>query len=405
MKKQRKSPQNEKVKSEAVTAQQNVENEPKKVKQRIKYFWLKMQNKIVTLPYKELWHKFKQTAKSFDIKKIKLASVFQKIFLLCKQIIAKIDFALIVKKIKDLAHWVSGFWKVVVAGIFVFCFCFYFIGSQIVERVDVKTQCNLNNKGDVAFNTADCMAFLVKREVDDKMWTPNLPMIFPAYVLDNMPNFQMGIVAAVKDATKLLVKFENNTLEQQKNIDKAYKLLSYSPKVWLMSHQSAFKLAPSSNSQYRKAAKELRKYANGGKFEPNVEILIEFLINMQQKIQRIIHKNEEYQEKQSAQMFDFKADDLFYFAKGYAFSWWQMSKIMATDFKPIIVQKNIHYDWEYMTMSLQKAADLQPRVVRNGKNSSLITPNHLMIQNYYLLKTIVAIDDIRRLLLKDSHDN
>ena len=40
-------------------------------------------------------------------------------------------------------------------------------------------------------------ADLVTREVDVHTWTPMMPFFMPAGILDNMPNFQRGIMAAL----------------------------------------------------------------------------------------------------------------------------------------------------------------------------------------------------------------
>ena len=231
----------------------------------------KIWNKVKVLPYQKTWEKIKalpyrntaakitKIVKGFDWKKVKIKDASRKIYARGKEFCAKIDLSAFKKKAGSLSRWLSDFWKMVIACLAVFFFCYYFIGSQIAENIDVQTEYKVQDAEDSSFETADCMAFLIKREVDDKMWTPNVPPIFPAYVLDNMPNFQMGVIAAIRDVAAVLRKFAHETKVQQKDIQKAYKMLSYPPKVWLMSRQSAFLLAPSSNSQYRKAARELRK--------------------------------------------------------------------------------------------------------------------------------------------------
>ena len=239
------------------------------------------------------------------------------------------------------------------------------------------------------------MAFLVRREVDDKMWTPNLPMIFPAYVLDNMPNFQIGIITAVKDISGTLRYFKNNTEKQNKDVKEAYKKLNYAPNIWIMSRKGKFNLAPSSNSQYRKAANELRKFMRDGIYKPDSEDLRLLLKKISNKLQKITLDSESHQQENISKWYDGQADDLFYNHKGYAFALWQISKTLGHDYKEIILANDLYEDWVRMEASLKKAAEFSPLIIRNGKADSIVTPNHLIMQNYYLLRAISAAEKIR----------
>ena len=311
------------------------------------------------------------------------------------------------EKLRKSVHYVSDFWKVAIGCVGVFVFCYYILGGWLVEKIDVHTECPIASSDITSFQTPDCMSFLIKREVDEKMWTPNLPVIFPAYALDNMPHFQMGMVAAVKDVTSVMRKFSHNSEIQQKDIQKAYRLLSYSPRVWLMSRTGAFSVAPSSNAQYRKAARELRKYAKDGDadFVPEDVDLSAFLGKIRHTLLKLVIKNEEQQRESSSNLTDTKADDLFYFAKGYAFALGQICRVAGSDFKKIILQKDLYVDWTYMVSSLKKAAEFNPLIVRNGNISSLTAPNHLLIQNYYLQRAAVAVEKMRYTMIEGCYEH
>lgn len=299
---------------------------------------------------------------------------------------------------------VSDSWKMLLVAVPSFLFFYYALGCFIVENIDVQTQYKLEKDEKVPlFKTSDAMAFLIKREVDDKMWTPNLPMIFPAYVLDNMPNFQTGIVAAVKDTAGTLRYFRHNTDAQNKDIKEAYKLLSYAPDVWIMSRKGKFNLAPSSNSQYRKAANELRKFTRDGIYKPNTEDLALILKKFSSKLQKLTLESEDYQQENAFNWLDGKADDVFYLHKGYAFALWQIGKVLCYDYKKIIVEHNLYEDWIRMSKSLQRAAEYAPLIIRGGKPDSIFTPNHLIMQNYYLLRAMSAVLKISNNLAESAN--
>lgn len=300
------------------------------------------------------------------------------------------------KVCKKIMKKLSDSWKIVLTAVPLFLIFYYGLGSKIVENIDVKTEYNFEKTDNTPFfKTADSMAFLIKREVDDKMWTPNLPMIFPAYVLDNMPNFQTGVIMAVRDIAGTLRYFKHNTEAQSKDISAAYKLLNYSPDVWIMSRKGKFNLAPSSNSQYRKAGNELRKFMRDGIYKPDTEDLRLLLKKISSKLQKLTLDSEEYQQENSDKWFDGSADNLFYNHKGYAFALWQISKVLCNDYKKIIVGNDLYEDWVRLNASLQKAAEFSPIIIRDGKPDSAFTPNHLLSQNYYLLRAISAAEKIR----------
>ena len=156
------------------------------------------------------------------------------------------------KFLKKPLRFISDSWKVVLMSLSCFLFCYYIIGGSISEKISTENMTENTPKA-----TSQIMADLIDREVRNNIWTPNLPIIFPAYILDNMPNFQTGIIYAVRDTALALKQMYHQTPEQKQHIKKASVLLKYSPNIWLLSRKSAFSIAPSSNSQYRKARREL----------------------------------------------------------------------------------------------------------------------------------------------------
>ena len=307
------------------------------------------------------------------------------------------------RKVKKMVLKVMSHWKFITVFLPSFLFFYYFLGSQLAENMDVTTTYKLPDKRLPMFETTEGMSFLLKREVDDKMWTPNLPFVFPASVLDNMPNFQIGVVSGIKEMIPAIGRFEQNTDAQKEDIKAAKELLSYPPDVWLMSHRGKFNLAPSSNAQYRKAAKELQKFTKDGVFLPKAEDLEILLKKINKNLQKITRRNEAYQREHAAVVADTSSDDLFYYGKGYAFALWQITETLGFDFKDVILEHNLYTEWTYLSNSLKKAAELKPFVVRNGASESIAVPNHLIMQNFYLQRAMIAGEQIRNKLLKENH--
>jgi hypothetical protein len=105
---------------------------------------------------------------------------------------------------------------------------------------------------------------------------------------------------------------------------------------------------------------------------------------MAKNLQILSTKNEERVREFSSNFVDLHDDDLFYYNKGYAFSLWQICDSLAVDFKQIILASDVYADWTLLEANLQKAAQFEVVIVRNGKPNSVLFPNHLLGQNYYL---------------------
>jgi hypothetical protein len=186
--------------------------------------------------------------------------------------------------------------------------------------------------------------------------------------------------------------------EQYGDLQQAGQMLNYAPNIWLLSKKNTFNIAPSSNTQYRKAAKYLRKFNERGDFSPQASHLPLFMEQISKKLTKLVFKSEEHLQEHSSDIIDFRADDIFYHNCGYAFALLQISRAIGADYKEEILRHNVYTEWTYLLSSLQKAADFQPVVVRNGKSKDLLTPNHLMEQNFYLMRALVSVEKIRTTL-------
>lgn len=296
--------------------------------------------------------------------------------------------------VKKISKKISSSRKVFLRSVCGFLLVYYGLGSLFVENMNVTHTYPLPKVSRNKSEVIGTLAFLINREIDKKMWTPNLPAAFPAYVLDNMPNFQIGIITAVRDGAGTMRNFVNKTPEQQKHIKKAEELLRYSPYIWLTAKKGKVGLAPSANAQYRKARIELLKY-NDEDFILYQADFETYLTRLSGALRRLIQKNDSQIIEHSSSLLDTKADDVFYMTRGYAFASWQIALAMGFDFKKLIVQYDVYNEWTYLLSSLQKAAEFKPLYVRNGKLGGIFGANHLLVQNYYLERALVAATQIK----------
>ena len=235
----------------------------------------------------------------------------------------------------------------------------------MVEKIDkdVDFEIAKEYKGYAFIQTS---ADLIKREIDDHMFTPNLPFFFPASVLDNMPSYQKGIIESLAGTIGFVSKSLNN-----KEINKASLLLHYPANVWLFSKTKDFKIEPSSAAQYRKARRNLLKFNESAVVEKKViyQVLSAVEKNMilvEQKLQKNIDLRKRL-----------KADNVFFWAQGNLYADFLLLKA---------AQKDLMFDSSSVLRPLKQGLDIKPLFVRNGKINSATTPNHLLSLAYFTLK-------------------
>ncbi len=283
-------------------------------------------------------------------------------------------------------------------------FLYYPIGGWLTDNIDRSPAIELKKDAPKQSQTVNMMAHIINREVNDKIWTPNLPFFFPSYFLDNMPNFQLGMFDALAKFTGAFEKCANSNVSDKENTSSLYKaagLLRYPGTIWLFSPQNKIKPVPSAGSQYRKARRLLIKYNNSladgqNVLEKNVQYLTYILKKSNQNLSRSSSRLSGYIREESSSFFDTKADDVFYYNQGKAYGYYLLFQALGQDYKDIIVASNQYQNWISLTKALEESAAIQPTIVRNGKLNSIFTPNHLSYLNAYILKAQNLLGEISR---------
>jgi len=267
---------------------------------------------------------------------------------------------------------------------------YYPLGGWLSEDIDLTEDYDLAEAEENAPQTTQMMAFLIGREVNQHIWTANLPIFFPSYFLDNMPNFQTGIISGLSNVSRLLVQ-QMQCGENEKEgsyMAESAKLLAYPGNVWLFSPDNKLKTAPSSAAQYRKARKLLQELGKAVadercfwyKTPQNLARIVEGIIS---DLEKTAGRMEQQINEGSSDFIDYKADDIFYEAAGRNYAYYQLLKTLAKDYKQVLLAENLYAEWTKAVNSLQNAISLQPAIVFNGKLSALWQANHLAPAAYY----------------------
>lgn len=290
--------------------------------------------------------------------------------------------------------FISSWWHVVLLSFVVFICLYYPIGGFIVNNIDRKSY-DITQPNNRQSATVEMMSFLINREVIEKNWTPNLPFFFPSYFLDNMPNFQLGIMSAVSNTATALSKKIDAPItgnEKENLLKTAAKLLKYDGRIWMFSPQNRFTPVPSANSQYRKARKQLIKYNQNLSdgtliFYRNPEDLAFFLKAVNKDLQKSIAALENQIREYSSNWIDSKEDDVFYYNQGKIYAYYLLLGALGHDYKDIIVNSELYQDWTHTIKALENGSGINPLIVRNGGFNSVTCPNHLNYLAFYALKS------------------
>ena len=271
-------------------------------------------------------------------------------------------------------------WRSVVVFVPSFLVIYYVFGALLSHKIDTDLSFgeSKQTKGYQAIQTA---ADLIARETDKHLYTPNLPFVFPAYVLDNMPAFQKGIFKSVSAVVSKVAQSYNES-----SIQKAKELLDYAPDVWLFSKTKDFKIAPSSVAQYRKARRKLIEFNEQAAPTALVAQNIKMLI-----IDDFADISDFLDEKIKTTS-AFKADDVFYEAYGRLYADYLFLKPFKTESAPQI---------GIVLEMLEKALSLEPMIVQNGALGHAFKANHLLELSHFALKSYVLLSSGENRILAD----
>lgn len=292
--------------------------------------------------------------------------------------------------------------NVIVICITGFLFLYYPIGALLTENINRNTDVEITAPAPNQSQTVDMISYLINQEVNEKIWTPNLPFFFPASILDNMPNYQLGIIDGISKFTNAFEKRIDSKIQDKENSSQLYKatvLLRYPGTIWMFSPHNKIKPVPSASSQYRKARRYLTKYNQNlisGKsvFYKNPQDLAFILQKSSLSLAQSRSQLAASIRENSSNAFDFKADDVFFYNQGKVYAYYLLFKALGYDYKSIIVDYNLYQNWISLVKALEKACKIQPAIIRNSELSSSFAPNHLAYLNFYILKVQSLLEKI-----------
>jgi hypothetical protein len=283
---------------------------------------------------------------------------------------------------------------------------YYPVGMLLYHRIDD----DMDLKPDPAFvvpggsEAVAIVATLVDRETDH--WAPNRPFWHPAAALDNMPNFQLGMMYAISRFAVELGDYLGRIRGSSSidpNLDQAAGLLKYDGRTWYWGQGNIIPTAKA-ESQYRQAVRALMKYnhdvATGRAiYDRRTDNLISFLDRVAADLGSASAVLDAHA-KLGTGYFDRTSDDIFYDVKGKLYGYYMILRAVGDDFNGVIAQKNALPIWNNMLESLREGAEMSPLIVANGRGDSMFVPSHLSALGFHLLRARTQIREISDALEK-----
>lgn len=291
---------------------------------------------------------------------------------------------------------------------------YYPVGSAITHKIFDNTNINLPQSFDNTVSNPGARSVgraiqLLRREVYDHSWTPNDPFFYYTKLLDNMPNYQKGIISAVSRFTEVLrddigrIRGSSQEDEDLKDATGRFKidptLYTWQPSVSLFPQASA-------ETQFERGILALEKYnrrlANGNAvFDVRADNFMALLERVSKDLGAASATIDQAVDDYTIfGWLDMDADDTFYTIKGRLYSYCMILKGATGDFDKVINEKNLGRVWEKMLVNLCRAAELDPWIISNGKRDSFLVPSHLSVMGFDLLRARTQLKEAFDILLK-----
>jgi hypothetical protein len=303
------------------------------------------------------------------------------------------------------ARWALGVLAAVLAAILLL---YYPVGMLLVHKIDDDPAFTPGEVAPEASRAVALAAALIGREVDENRWVANDPFFLPGAALDNMPNFQQGIVAALSrfaiEMTDQIGRTRGSS-RADPDLEKAAGLLKYPGDVWIFDLSTSWAPTASSETQYRAAQRALLSYnarlaAGNAVFERRSDNLLATLDRIAADLGSASATLEQHLLRHAGGVFDFRADDIFYNIKGRLYAYGLLLNELGADYEPVIADRDLRVVWGQMLESFREAAALQPAVIVNGEPDSQFVPSHLASQGFFLLRARTQLREISNILLK-----
>lgn len=325
---------------------------------------------------------------------------------------------------------------------------YYLVGGALISRIDDNLSFAPPTQPGGKLSVA-MAAGLMERESVTHPWMANTQAFQPGYLLDNMPNYQLGIrdtvLRFVLVLQNQLARSGRGTSEMDQDVSSAFASFSNDPSHFLF---------PSYESRIRDGVEALRRYNTRlGQGQTSFEIrgdnLQQVLDQFSQKLGAQSATVERYVtpelqgtgpspiapsrgsgtaatppqtaaaasaeavtataplsvsgtplDGRGGSFFNPDADDVFYVTKGQLYATAMLLDALGKDAEAELRQRGAWEVWQEAVATAKAGAELQPWVVLNGAPDSQFIPSHLAAEGFFLMRTRAKLREAYDILLR-----
>jgi len=294
---------------------------------------------------------------------------------------------------------------------------------QIISTLNNKT--SKNNKKVVGVTTTATVIAIAETLLHKPGGYLTNDVTPPGYFLDNMPNWEYGVLVQIRDMARVLrndFSMAQSTSTEDKDLSQAEPAFNNDSDKWLW---------PSSESKYQEGINYLYKYLErlidtdkqNAQFYSRADNLVDWLQVVEKRLgslsQRLsasvgqerinIDLAGDAQAQQATRSPDnmkiktswFEIDDVFYEARGTAWALTHLLYAINEDFKPVLKKKNAQISLKQIIRELEATqVSIWSPIILNGSGFGM-TANHSLVMASYISRANTAIIDLKR-LLKDG---
>ncbi len=243
----------------------------------------------------------------------------------------------------------------------------------------------------------------------------------PGVYLDNIPNWEFGVLVNIRDMTQVLrndySRSQTQSVEDE-DLTVADPQFHYDSEQWFL---------PSTESEYKKGLKALKSYrdrladpSSQAQFYARADNLTDYLSYVEKRLGSLAQRlgasvaesrlntdlagdDTAVQSTPSAERTRvktswFEIDDNFFEARGYTWALLHTLKATAIDFENVLKKKNAVVSLNQIIEELESTQDaIWSPVILNGTGFGFIA-NHSLIMASYISRANAAVIDLRQLL-------
>lgn len=284
-----------------------------------------------------------------------------------------------------------------------------------------------------ASRTVAMTSYILDVLVNQNTWVPADPqfkigwfMIVgfdPTPFFDNKASFQRGALRAVRrmsvEMVDLLGRARGTSAPDQDLVD-ARGAVQWNERAWIINPFDSRLplLSTSAGASYRSAVNNYNAYnarlsACNALFDARSDNLFQILDRIandvggmtDQLAQRskgerwdVVSKTMVAGDGNNRGVFDFRADNLFWEAHGLIWAYHGVLQAMRYDFKDVVRASNLSQIWDRMETHVAEAAALKPSIVSNGREDSVLFPDHLSAMAANMLRARANMIELREIL-------